>query len=114
MPEKNKVKSNSVEGNLQLFTSKIDFAIGKCSILFQIHLEGIIPEYCYNPCDPLAKEQLWSTVKSKLLVNVEFIVQNKRFAAHKAILAARSSVFKAEFAREYSKKDCFRIQDFKI
>ena len=51
----------SGEGGLQLFTSKVDVAIGE-TCLFQIHLEGIVEGYSYNPCDRLAKEktQMWN------------------------------------------------------
>ena len=77
-------------------------SIGK-KFTFQIYLEGIVPEYSFNACDRLGKDQLWSAVNSKLHADVEFIVQDKRFAAHKAFLAARSPVFRAEFTQEESK-----------
>ena len=92
------------EGNFQLFTSQVD-VVSSENFVFQIHLKGIIDGYSYHPCDRLAKEQLWSVVNSKLHADVEFIVQDKRFSAHKAILAARSPVFRAEFTKEESKKD---------
>ena len=98
-------KRNVGEGGLQLFTSKVEGVIGEtCTFLFQIHLKGIVTGYQYNPCDRLAKEQLWATVNSKLNADVEFIVQDKRFSAHKALLAARSPVFRVEFTKEESKK----------
>ena len=92
------------EGNFQLFTSQVD-VVSSENFVFQIHLKGIIDGYSYHPCDRLAKEQLWSVVNSKLHADVEFIVQDKRFSAHKAILAARSPVFRAEFTKEEPKKD---------
>ena len=107
LPDKNKVKCklcNSDEGSLQLFTRNVDAVTdGKCTFLFQIHLEGIVTGYSYKLCDRLAKDQLWSAVNSKLHADVEFFVQDKRFSAHKAILAARSPVFRAEFAQEEPK-----------
>ena len=97
MNEKKTQRKNFEGRNFQLFTSQVDVAnVENFAFLFQIHLEGIVAEYSYCPCDPLAKEQLWSTVSSKLYADVEFIVQDKRFAAHKSILAARSPVFRAE------------------
>ena len=51
-----------------------------------------------------AKEQFWSTVSSKHYSDVEFIVKDKRFLAHKAILAARSSVLKAASLPEKSRR----------
>ena len=104
MPEKNILKSNCEEGNLQLFTSNVDAGSGeKCSFVFQIHLEVIASGYSYNPCDRLGKEQLWATVNSKLHADVEFIVKDKLFSAHKAIIAARSRVFRVEFVEEEPK-----------
>ena len=94
------------EGNFQFFTSQVDVFNGEnLTFVFQIHLEGIVDGFSFYPCDRLAKEQLWSAVNSKLHADVEFIVEDKRFSAHKAILAARSSVFRAEFTKEESKKD---------
>ena len=102
--QRKKEETNFEGRNFQLFTSQVDVANGEnFAFLFQIHLEGIVAEYSYCPCDPLAKEQLWSTVSSKLYADVDFIVQDKRFAAHKSILAARSPVFRAEFTKQESK-----------
>ena len=92
------------EGNFQFFTSQVDVVNGgNVTFLFQIHLEGIVDGYSYYSCDHLAKNQLWATVNSKLHADVEFIVQDKRFSAHKAILAARSPVFRSDFTKEESK-----------
>ena len=101
-PHKKKEEKCFKEGHFQLFTSsKFDFVIGqKCTFVFQIHLEEIVADYSYELCDRLGKDQLWSAVHGKLHADVEFIVQDKRFAAHKAILAARSPVFRAEFTQE--------------
>ena len=107
MKENKSHNKNEEEGYFQCFTSKVDIVNGGSNLTFafQIHLEGIFAKYSYHPCDRLAKEQLWSAVRSKLHADVEFIVQDKRFSAHKAILAARSPVFKVEFTKEKSKKD---------
>ena len=79
---------HSKGGHLQLFIcNDVNVVIGeKCTFVFQIHLEGIIAGSSYSPCDLLAKEQLWLTVNNKLRADVEFIVQDKRFSAHKATL----------------------------
>ena len=95
--DQNIMKSNPAEGILQFFTSQVDVVNGEnLTFVFQIHLKGIVDRYSYHPCDRLAKEQFWSSVNNKLHADVEFIVQDKRFAAHKSILAARSPVFRAE------------------
>ena len=109
-PIRKQEEIHSKEGHLQLFTCKVDVVIGeKCTFVFQIHFEGIVAGYSYCSFDPTAKDQLWSTVNNKLHADVEFIVQDKRFSAHKAILAARSSIFQAEFAREETNQ--IRIED---
>ena len=104
--DQNIMKSNPAEGILQFFTSQVDVVNGEnLTFVFQIHLKGIVDGYSYHPCDRLAKEQFWSSINNKLHADVEFIVQDKRFTAHKAILAARSPVFRAEFIKQESKKD---------
>ena len=101
-----KKDNHSKGGNFQFFTMQVDGVTGEnFTFVFEIHLKGIVDGYSYHPCDRLAKEQLWSAVNNKLHADVEFIVQDKRFSAHKAILAARSPVFKVEFTKEKSKKD---------
>ena len=104
MNENKPLNKTQEEGNFQCFTSKVDIVNGEnFTFVFQIHIEGIIDGYSYYSCDRLAKDQLWSAVNNKLHADVEFIVQDKRFSAHKAILSARSPVFRAEFNREESK-----------
>ena len=95
-----KKDNHSKGGNFQFFTSEVDGVTGEnFTFVFEIHLKGIVDGYSYHPCDRLAKDQLWSAVNNKLHADVEFIVQDKRFSAHKAILSARSPVFRAEFIR---------------
>ena len=101
-----KKDNHSKGGNFQFFTSEVDGVTGEnFTFVFEIHLKGIVDGYSYHPCDRLAKEQFWSSINNTLHADVEFIVQDKRFTAHKAILAARSPVFRAEFIKQESKKD---------
>ncbi len=60
----------------------------------------MIPGYSYRLSDRLAKNQIWAALKNyQHLADVEFNVKDQTFAAHKAILAARSPVFADEFEK---------------
>jgi hypothetical protein len=95
------------EGSLQLFTVTLNEKIvGNCTFSFRICIEETDPGYSYQLCDRLAKDQLWATLKNrKHLVDVEFLVQDKTFPAHRAILAARSPVFADKFEKKKPGKD---------
>jgi hypothetical protein len=102
------------EGSLQLFTIQLtEKVLGNCTFSFRIVCEGVFPSYwnlnygySYQLCDRLAKEQFWNAIKNQQnLADVEVIVKDKTFFVHKAILAARSRVFAAEFSKEKPGKD---------
>jgi speckle-type POZ protein len=96
--------------NLQLFTTTLDEkVVGNCTVVFRICIEGTVSSYfgySFQLSDRLAKDQLWATVKNQQnMPDVEFIVKdNKKFTAHKAILAARSPVFADKFEKKQQVK----------
>ena len=94
-------------GNLQLFkTTFVKQIIGNCTFVFRISIEGSVPGFSYRLSDRLAKNQLAAASKGKYCADVEFVVKGKTvFSAHKAILAARSKVFEAEFRKEQPVED---------
>ena len=101
--KKEEIDDATFEGrsNLRLFKSVLDKqVIGTCTFLFRIYITGSVPGYSYRLCDRLAKDQLRAAAKSKNGADVEFVVKGKTISAHKAILAARSPVFAAEFTKE--------------
>jgi hypothetical protein len=100
--------SSNDDGSLQLFTINLAKQVsGTCTFVFRIHIEGSVPGFSYQLSDRLAKKQLWAAVteNNKNLVDVEFVVKGKIISAHKAILAARSPVFAAEFTKEQQGND---------
>ena len=97
----------SDDGNLQLFTINLDTMVnGNSTFVFRICIEGSVPGFSYRLSDRLAKDQLWAAAsKNKNGADVEIVVRGKTFSAHKAILAARSKVFEAEFTKEQQGND---------
>jgi hypothetical protein len=95
------------EGSLHLFTTVLDQQIvGSCTFAFRIVITGTSDFYSYQLSDRLAKDQLWAALKNQQnLVDVELLVQDQKIYAHKAILAARSKVFAAEFEKVQPGKD---------
>jgi hypothetical protein len=74
--------------------------------VFRICIEGTDPGFSYQLCDRLAKEQLYDALKSQQkMADVEFVVKDKTFPAHKSILAARSPVFADELKKKQAVKD---------
>ena len=99
-------------GVLQLFTIELAKQVtGNCKFLFRICIEGGGPGYSYRLSDRLVKDQLWYAAENQNYADVEFDVKDKKFSAHKAILATRSPVFAAEFTKEQPEKNQIIIHD---
>ena len=89
------------KGSLQLFTIDLaEMVKGNRTFVFRICIEGSDSGYSYLLSDRLAKDQLWAFTKNKNSVDVELLAKGKKLFAHKAILAARSKVFEAEFTKK--------------
>jgi hypothetical protein len=99
-----------LQGNnrsLQLFTTTLDEkVVGNCTVVFRICIVGADRGYSYQLSDRLAKDQLWAAFKNQQCPpDVKFIVKEKIFPAHGAILAARSQVFADELKKKQVVKD---------
>jgi speckle-type POZ protein len=99
-----------MQGNnrsLQLFTTTLDEkVVGNCTVVFRIFIVGADRGYSYQLSDRLAKDQLWAALKNQQCPpDVKFIVKEKIFPAHGAILAARSPVFADKFEKVQLVKD---------
>ena len=94
-------------GVLQLFTIELAKQVtGNCKFLFRICIDG-----SGRLSDRLVKDQLWYAVENENYADVEIDVKDKKFSAHKAILAVRSPVFEAEFTKEQPEKNQIIIYD---
>jgi hypothetical protein len=95
-----------IDGSLQLFTIHLDKMVtGQRTYAFRICIGGSVSGYFYRLSDRLSKDQLWAAKENPNLADVEFIVKGKKLLANKAILAARSPVFAAEFEKVQPIKD---------
>lgn len=95
------------DGTLQLFISRLSTpVVGRCTIVFRINIEGSSESsYSYRQRDCLMKKQLWAAVvQNQNWSDVEVVANGKTFSAHKAVLAAQSSVFADEFMKEQPRK----------
>ncbi|KAI9560280.1 hypothetical protein GHT06_014295 [Daphnia sinensis] len=104
--EENEIKKEKDGESLQLFTHHLnEVLLDKCIFTFTIWIEGSVNRYSYHLSDRLITQQLWNaSAKHEHGVDVELICKDKKFSAHKPILAARSPIFAAEFAKDHPAK----------
>ena len=70
------------------------------NIRLWVYLNEIVQEYLYRPMDQRCQREIWSAVQDKLYTDVELVVGDKTFHAHRVILATRSPVFAAMFSAD--------------
>lgn len=87
--------------SIQLFTKQLSKMVstGAHSFSFQLQITSIIQDYHIQRLDGLMGQQLWSSAVNQTGTDFELIAEGKRFPVHKFILAARSPIFAAQFAR---------------
>ena len=67
------------------------------SLNFYVQMINTIPNYDFKFVDATWGEQIWSSAIAKKYTDVEFLVGDQSFAAHRFILSVRSPVFAAMF-----------------
>ena len=92
-----KARDNELD-HLQLFIKEVDCEwLQQETITFGVYITECLEQYRYQLSDVLFAEQLWTAALNKQWTDVEFAVKNHVFAAHRAILAARSPVLFSSF-----------------
>lgn len=80
-------------------------------IHFCVDLGERVADFSFRLLDSLYADQLWSAADSKQFTDVEFVVAGKSFAAHQAIVAARSTYFSQLFLKDKRQHQQCVIQD---
>jgi len=95
---------------IQLHTSQLHFvAAGNYSFTFQVYMYSKEPDnYPVVRLDGLLGQQLWSAAINQVGTDYELTADGKTFSVHRFILAARSSVFAAQFS-EKEKEEIFHL-----
>lgn len=80
---------------------------------FWVSVVETVDTYRYQLIDELMADQLWQAAKEKVFTDVEFLVADRVFNAHKVIVATRSPVFQAMFLNDMieSRTNQVTIQD---
>jgi len=82
-------------------------------ITFNVKLRSTVHNFINKMMDSTWSEQLWAAAVDREITDVEFLVGQEVFGAHRSLLSARSPVFAAMFASEMkeAKTGQVRIDD---
>ena len=67
-------------------------------ITFQARLSSTIPTFVNKMIDSIWSEDLWNAAVNRKMTDVDFLVGEETFGAHRSLVSARSPVFAAMFA----------------
>jgi len=67
-------------------------------ITFHAKLRNTVKKFINTPVDVTWSEQLWGASTNRKMTDVEFLVGEEAFGAHRSLISARSPVFAAMFA----------------
>lgn len=85
---------------LQTFTGSqwVLYTEHPTDVIFYVQLESVVTNFGHKLVDSTWKEQLWASAVNQQFTDIEFLVEGDSFSAHRALLAARSSVFATLFS----------------
>lgn len=93
----NVIPLNDDEEVLQKFTISDSYTFSPRAIAFQIHFVSTLQSYDYALVDFNWKNELWAATANRKFTDVEFLVGEETFNAHRSLLSARSPVFAGMF-----------------
>ena len=101
------------QGTTRVFSYEMTDWRTPVTCTFWVSVVETVNDYCYELCDRLMGDQLWSSVGNKLFTDIEFHVGGQVIPAHKVVVAARSPVFAAMFQSdmEESRTNQVKISD---
>ncbi len=79
-------------------------------VTFRAKLRGIIPNFINKPVDSAWSKHLWAAAVNRKMTDVEFLVGEETFGAHRSLLSARSPVFAAMFASGMKEAETGRVR----
>jgi len=68
------------------------------TVIFHVKLQSKVENFTNQLLDSSGSQQLWDAAVNKKMTDVEFLVGEEAFGAHRSLLSARSPVFAGMFA----------------
>lgn len=85
------------EKSLQIFGQELYALSAPVTFQFNVKIHETVDNYRYQLQDSYWPIQLWAAYQDRLLTDIEFLVDGRILHAHRAIVAARSTVLAAMF-----------------
>jgi len=100
---------------LQLFTSPLPTELTTpislpFVITFHAKILSTVTNYTSKPLDSTWSGELWAAAINRKMTDVEFLVGEEAFGAHRSLLSARSPVFAAMFASGMKEAETGRVR----
>ena len=88
------------EGSTRVFSYEMTDWKTPITCTFWVSVVETVDDYSYQLGDRLLAADLWSSLSNQLFTDIEFLVGDQKFPAHKVIVATRSPVFAAMFQND--------------